>query len=450
MKNIKFIRIILVAMITATVFTACRFEDDDYFDESAALRIEHKAEDVQSILVNAPNGWVMQYFCGRGTAVFEGFNLFAKFENSGKVTIAGNHRYLRDGNANKYTESSSLYEMLKEEGLVLSFNTWNDVLTPFVDPVSPWQAPGTLVKDGAGMEGDQNLVIMSYNDNEIILRGERHGAEVRLVAADRSWADYIADTQEMKNYITNSTITSYYVTNSADTLYFVGLGNGRFRYCDRVDNPLKMDSLSCCFTPQGFRLEKEDTIGSTTLGSNKFHEFTLADDKSCLVNEDGTVKVIPTWDNYIVNRTAVWNFDTAQFSAEQKSLFEQIDAELKKYNKNCSLASIGLGKSSGRNSVLGLVITFYTNTAKTKTNTAGLALSFNRVAYGQMQIVSSADDKADSNLEAIGKTTEIESLARAFAATLNGIYEMTPDNYFLPTGGVFTAINGGTTFTLVK
>ena len=110
--------------------TACTFEDDDYFEESAALRVEHAAEKVQDILTSAPNGWVMQYFCGTSVDHFEGFNIFARFEKSGKVTLAGNHRFLRDGNANKYTEYSSIYNMLQEDGLVLAFNTWNDILTP--------------------------------------------------------------------------------------------------------------------------------------------------------------------------------------------------------------------------------------------------------------------------------------------------------------------------------
>ena len=42
----------------------------------------------------------------------------------------------------------------------------------------------------------------------------------------------------------------------------------------------------------------------------------------------------------------------------------------------------------------------------------------------------------------------MEPLARAFAATLDGTYAMTPNDYFLPTGGLFTATAGGTTFQL--
>lgn len=448
MKKIHLNKFLLAGMVCcgiASLFTSCRFEEDDYFDESASLRVEHAIDQVRDNLSSAENGWVMQYFCGTGVAHFEGFNLFAKFDKNGKVTIAGNHRFLRDGNANKYTEANSLYSLLLEDGPVLAFNTWNDVLTPFVDPVAYYAAPNSLVKDGEGMQGDHNFVVMSNNDNEIILRGERHSAEVRLVKCDRSWADYIADTETMKNSFTNSSINEYYViNNNNDTLYFSGLRNGRFRYTEDLVKGVKLDSLSCVFTPNGFRTEHTDSIGSC-----KFHEFKMAEDKTCLKNEDGSVKVIGRWDAFIVNHTAIWKMDAELFTPEQAALFTQIDEELKKHNANWSLESIGIGKSSGSNTVVGLVLTFYTNTAKTKTNTAGLAMTMARPAYGQMTINCTAEDKIDKNMETIKKkATNLEQLSRDFAALISGTYKMTPDNYFLPTGGQFEAINGGTTFKL--
>lgn len=448
MKKIHLNKFLLAGMVCcgiASLFTSCRFEEDDYFDESASLRVEHAIDQVRDNLSSAENGWVMQYFCGTGVAHFEGFNLFAKFDKNGKVTIAGNHRFLRDGNANKYTEANSLYSLLLEDGPVLAFNTWNDVLTPFVDPVAYYAAPNTLVKDGEGMQGDHNFVVMSNSDNEIILRGERHSAEVRLVKCDRSWADYIADTETMKNSFTNASINEYYViNNNNDTLYFSGLRNGRFRYTEDLVKGVKLDSLSCVFTPNGFRTEHTDSIGSC-----KFHEFKLADDKTCLKNEDGTVKVIARWDAYIVNHTAVWKMDQSLFSNEQTALFNQIDTELKKQNANWSLESIGIGKSSGSNAVVGLVFTFYTNTAKSKTNTMGLEMAISRPQYGQMAISCTEDNKIDKNMENImKKATNIEMLCRNFATLMNGTYNITPDDYFLPTIAQFEAVNGGTSFKL--
>ena len=439
MKHIQLIRTAMAVVAATVAITGCsRFEEEDFFEESPSLRIEHAAQDLQETLVNAPQGWVMQFHVGTGAGVFPGYNLFAKFENNGKVTLAGNHPYLRDGNANTYTEASSLYQMIKEEGLVLAFNTWNDILTPFVDPVAPYAAPKDLIKDGAGMEGDQNFVVVSYNDDEVIMRGERHRAEVRLVKADRAWEDYIADTEAFKASITNSTITSYYLTTSSDTLYYVGLRNGRYRKSERIVDPLHVDSISCCFTPNGFRNEHSDE-----LGGHKFQEFTLAEDKSCLVNEDGTVKVIPTWDTYIINRTSLWTLDPSYFTAEQQDLYDRIAAELLKANKNYVLESINFGRTTGAGAVTGLVLRFYTTSRKTTTNMAGLAMDFTRPQFGQMDIAYSDDAATDNNMNALTRNAaELPALVKAFAASVAGRYNMTPDDYFLPKGAVLTSTDG--------
>ena len=443
MKDIRYITIGL-ALATIAFASCSRFQEDDLFEESAALRIEHNTEKLQEILVNAPQGWVIQYYTGRGVSVFEGFNLFAKFEKGGKVTMAGNHRFLRDGNAGKYTEASSLYELIREDGLVLAFNTWNDVLTPFVDPVAFWAAPKDLMKDGEGMQGDQNLVLMSMSENELRFRGERYNAQIRMVKADRDWQTYINDSEAMKDRITSKVLDSYYITSGSETMYCVGLRDGRYRISELINNPLKVDSLSCCFTPTGFRNERPDT-----LDGHAFQEFKLNEAGTALVNEDGGVQIVATWDNYIVNaRTAVWNFDQENVSEAQKSLLEQIDAEANKFNKNYSLAQVGLGRSSGNKAVKGLVFTFYTNTAKTKTITAGVSLTTSLPDYGRMQISYSDDEAIDQNLTNMGKNCNVEALARQFAATLSGTYDIVPNDYFLPTGCELHAVDGGNNYIL--
>ena len=48
----------------------------------------------------------------------------------------------------------------------------------------------------------------------------------------------------------------------------------------------------------------------------------------------------------------------------------------------------------------------------------------------------------------VKKAPDVEAYARMFADLLNGTYNITPNNYFLPTGGEYHAVNGGTTFRL--
>lgn len=430
-KDIRYVAM-SVALAAIALAGCTHFEEDDLFDENSSLRIEHFNKDLQSRLVEQSSGdnygWVIQYFVsGTDEMDFEGFNLLGRFYDNGKVTLASNHHYLRNGNSDKYTEHSSTYEMLKEEGPVLAFNTWNDILTVFVDPVDPSSAPATIANDGEGMGGDQNLVFHAFDDDCILFHGQRHSAKVRFVPCDRPWETYLSDVEATRNHITNNTVTSYYVVSGTDTLYFKNLRSGVITYCERINDPLFPSTINCIFTPKGFYLQHRNSIGGTT-----FQEFKLSDDDTCLMSENDSVQVIPTWDNYIVNaRSSVWNFDQDNFSEEQKALLAQIDVEAKKFNKDYSLDKVGLGRSTGSGAVKGLVFTFK---VKNKTNTAGLSLTTVRPQFGQMKIAYSDDEKPDRNLTTMANKCNIETLARQFAATLSGTYDMIPDNYFLPTG----------------
>ena len=448
-KDIRYIAM-GVAFATVALAGCSQFQEDNLFDESAALRIEHNAEKLQNILVDAPNGWVLQYYTGRGISVFEGFNLFAKFERSGKVTLAGDHRFLRNGNAGKYTEHSSLYELIREDGLVLAFNTWNDVLTPFVDPVAFWAAPDILVKDGEGMQGDQNLVVKFMSENQIILRGERYDAEVRLVKADRDWQTYIADTKAMKERFTSDEINSYYITAGDQTMYVVGLKNGRYRISERVKNPLKVDSLSCCFTPYGFRNESVDT-----LAGHIFQEFKMAEDGSALLSEDGSVRIIATWDTNLAESDEVMWFDGETLSADLKAKYDQLMAVLETANKVYS-PRIGIGRSaltSGANSVVGLVIEWYSNRRLTKPSLTrgGLTMKRSVPVMGQMTITYEENSTTDNDMkDLLDKDAALVDLVRGFAAALAGTYQMTPNNNFVPTEVLFQSLEGESSFKLKK
>lgn len=445
MKDIKAICVILLAGVTALATTSCRFEDDDYFGESAALRIEHKAQDMQHTLASAQNGWVIQYFCGREVSVFEGFNLFASFDQNSKVTMAGNHRFLRDGNAGKYTESTSLYQILKEEGLVLAFNTWNDILTPFVDPVAWYYAPELIVKDGAGMNGDQNLVVLSFSDKEILLRGERFQGHVRMIPCDRPWQDYISDSETMRNAISSDAVNEYYVTNGTETKYISGLHNGRMRYSEQLVNYVQNDSLSCVFTPTGLRFETP-----VELGEDKFQELTLTDDKTHLVSEDGKVTVTAAWSKYLATTGDIFWIDMESVSDDLKAEIEKVAAAFTAWNKNSSLSRIGFGLSNASNGVNGIVVEWGVKSfGRITLYKGGLSMKRHSDSLGELTIESFDEPLPDNSLSGSNRGKVVEAVYE-LGKVLSTTWSLTPDSYFAPTTVTYTAKNGSATFTTTK
>lgn len=433
----------------------CTFEQDDYFDETAALRVTHTNADIQNRLVqqssNGNHGWVIQYFvAGTDDYDFEGFNLFGRFYDNGKVTLGGNHRFLRGGNANRYTEASSTYNMLAEEGPVLSFDSWNDVLSVFEDPVDPSAAPGTLANNGEGMFGDHNLVLSSFQDDDIQFRGERHRAQVRFIPCDRDWEDYIELVSQFKKTIATSSLTSYYITNGTDTMYFSMLNRGYFNYCDRVNDPLKNKVLSCVFTPQGFRINHVDS-----LGQNAFQEFTITADSTRLLSEDGQTQVIACWDRYVTDCPSSWRIVPECFTPEQTALYEQMEAEVKKANANYVLDSVTISRtvetltngSKVEYPGLKLYVHGPARMGRIPIYTPYVNMNIDRPVFGQVQFSPSSVETANSNMEMFA-STDLKSLCLQFAATLTGTYDIVPNHYFRPTSAELRPVGGGNTIQL--
>lgn len=435
--------------------TSCRFEDEDLFDVPAGKRVQTTNLEIKKILTSASeegqNGWVIQYFVG-GTddKTFPGYNMLGKFYENGKVVLASDHPLLRDGNAGKFTTDSSYYELTAEDGCVLSFNTWNDILTVLEDPVDPTVGPGKKDseeggEDGVGIRGDHNLLLRKLGNDVIEFRGQRHQALVRFVRCDRPWEQYLSDVKSFKAANT-SAISDYYVISGKDTMYFHNLNSGVFTMLDRLNDPLQIETYNCAFTPNGFYM------GSTAkLKETEFNGFTLNEEKTCMYSEDKAVQLIACWDQYVLSSTEIWELDETLFNPELQALFDQVNTAIKKYNTAWSLKSLGLGKSTGGSAVSGLVFTFYTNTQKTKTNTTGIALTLSRSSLGQTTITCAENAAYDKNTETIEKkSVGFTAACRQCAAYFAGTYVMTPDSYFAPTAVTYKEQSRDLTFKTIK
>lgn len=429
MKHQNIYRALLPIAALASVFSACTFEQEDFFDESASLRIQHTNEKVKDILCQGSeqNGWLIQYYvAGTEDYDFEGFNLFGRFYNNGKVTLSGDHRFLRNGKAGSYTECTSFYEMLAEEGPVLCFDTWNDVLTVFVDPVSPSSAPGVLVNDGEGMHGDDRLVLSSYNENELVFRGERYTAPIRFIRLDRSPEEYIASTNSAKMTFAGGKVDEYSLSNGSVTRFVSGLSKGYFDYVDRLDDPLDKSVKSCVFTPEGFRTRDPFVLGNDTI-----QEFTLDLENERLVC--GNVVMLPCWGRYVkkqVNANGAVTITAEGACDSFATLYNKLASDISEQFSTQTFSRLSFGRSgeTGSNQRTGL--TFYSATAnRTYITGFGGSISFDE-ATNVLTIDVDPNDPSSNfngyNNKGIGSSfTDIVN-------ALNGSYSVTVNNTFGP------------------
>lgn len=185
---------------TALAFTACVGEEADIFDKPATERLDEIKGIYAQRLAAEGGKWVMEYYPTKENEipVGLGYIMTCNFTPDYKVVVAMNNSVTD----NRYTESTSAWEILTDDGPVLSFNTFNDVLHTFSDPND---IPSTKDDDelGRGYEGDYEFVITNLDEgaDHAMLKGKKRGTYNRITRLDANtdFKEYLADVENFKN-----------------------------------------------------------------------------------------------------------------------------------------------------------------------------------------------------------------------------------------------------------
>lgn len=175
------------------VFTSCFKTEENKWDETSSERMTRSLAEYEDLLCTAENGWVLDYFAN---PFEQGYPLLFKFEKNASVVIAGKDA-VSTGGVYKASDPTS-YELIADNGPVLTFNTYNPILhafcVPWLDPANP---------DGLGHQGDYEFVIISGDENEFWLKGKKRGYLMRMYKApvDKQWEDIYTELSTIKNGI---------------------------------------------------------------------------------------------------------------------------------------------------------------------------------------------------------------------------------------------------------
>ena len=212
MKNI--INSILIG--TAVLgLSACSLHDDtELFGEPAAERLEKNVAADKTLLESAANGWELHMWTGKDYSG-GGYTYFMKFAND-KVTVSSDI-----APANMKTTSS--YNVISDQGPVLTVNTYNEVFHYLAEP---------SMDDDDGEQQDYEFVIMRTTNDSIYLRGKKWGNHMVMtrVAESTSWEDEINKIQQMDEGL----MRTFSLVEGNDTLGGVSLGDDRIlTYTDK-------------------------------------------------------------------------------------------------------------------------------------------------------------------------------------------------------------------------
>lgn len=227
-------KIIYGSLVAAATLTlgACNTEEDLLFNQTAAERLNEASDIYCRRLEAQPNGWAMQlYPTYRDEAPFgAGFLVLMDFDADHSVKVAMNNSVT----LNEYKEDRSGWDIITDNGPVLTFNTHNNVMHQFSDPED---LPSTGDKDnemdetGEGMGGDFEFVIVDAPEDAsyMMLKGKKNATYNLLTPIEEGldYEEYLNDVNAFQARMFSKTSPSFAVMHYADSLYrFEDAGEG--------------------------------------------------------------------------------------------------------------------------------------------------------------------------------------------------------------------------------
>ncbi|GHT72318.1 hypothetical protein AGMMS50262_00630 [Bacteroidia bacterium] len=330
-------------------FTSCVRTENDLFDESAALRINHAVSDAKELLSSAGNGWMMQYF---PTNDQSGVTFLFQFDKDGMVTVATKNEYVTT-----YQENKGAWDVVPESGALLTFNTYIDIFHLFSDPSS-----GLGLGLGVGLNGDYEFVVMSHTDDFVQLKGKKRGTDITLnrLPANQDWKGYFSILDNINSTLFNANV-NYKLHLLIDDKPVYTLSNGISHIFTAVAINENDDNRKFPFiiTEKGFRFSQATEIGGKTVRT-----FELNDNQLVCMDKDVNVKIVG-------GSLADFYFDVLQkknirfdnYSSEVKTVYDKISQSMSEKNRTLRWVAFANNKDYGNS----LIVCMMNNQTKAET-----------------------------------------------------------------------------------
>ncbi|MCM1109117.1 MAG: DUF4302 domain-containing protein [Clostridium sp.] len=271
----KFMIYAAAACLAGGSFVACTPEEDDLFDQSSAERLNATIPQYTDLLCSAENGWVMEYFVNNDWE--PGYTYLMKFNKDTSVKMAGDNVWI----GGKYIESTSVFEVITDDGPVLTFNTYNPIFHIFAAPddLNGNGAPADINESGYGHRGDYEFIIMKSTDDLITLKGKKWGLTIllRRMPAGVEWESYLEDLKDVKSRLFGANAPEVVLTAGSERYVMDNASSGSISfYPENGDALTETTKVPYIVTSDGIRLVKPFK-GTEDKGSFAVQTFVMSE-----------------------------------------------------------------------------------------------------------------------------------------------------------------------------
>ena len=185
----------------SVALTSCAGEEEAIFDKSAAERLNESSAKYSARLEAQPNGWAMQYYptYNDEAPYGSGYLILMRFNPDFSVDVSMDNRFSN----NAYATATSAWEVIKDNGPVLSFNTFNACMHAFSDPEDIRWTEDNEQSEGCG--GDYEFIIVDAPEDAsyMMLKGKKRNTYNLLtpVEVGVDYKEYLADVKAFHNSI---------------------------------------------------------------------------------------------------------------------------------------------------------------------------------------------------------------------------------------------------------
>ena len=393
----KFLNIAMLALVALTSLSlgSCKNEVDEIFDEDAVARTDKARAEYIDILTSNGGKWQMEYYANANEP---GYVYLMTFKKDGSVTISGMNKWIgyaigaSTAGAPVYGSQTSLWDVITDNGPVLSFNSFNSIFHLFADPEDiPSMSDEDDDETGYGHEGDYEFDLMKYSNDTLYVTGKKYGLNMIMtrVAADVDDDVYMHEVVAMADSFFNAKIPQVYINLPNGVRYVVKNGATSIlsMYREDQDEISTHVEYNVIITHDGLSFMNPVTLDGIT-EAYTIQNFIRQPDGSLLCRDDNaTTMTADPLTTVLANTSLTWKIDIATLGGAYAQYAADLASELKAYNKS-TLSGATIAYDFNKN-----VYTFAFNIKKSSTK-------YNPTFYFTMDALS--DTQVRFNFEAEG------------------------------------------------